>query len=257
MSIAMNNSNSLNLMMELLRDLSINNNLDEFKKFIMDLDRGEEILTINNINFCNSNIRILGEIFCHDYFKINVKDRYVIDIGANIADTALMFAKLGAKKVIGFEPVEELYGTGLKNINLNKNLKDKIQLVNKGVSGKKGKLKIQMESTKLYINKNDDYEVEIITISDILKDYDIKPDILKMDCEGCEFEIIKNSDLSMFNDIIFEHHSEMINKDYNVLIDILKNKNFNIKKYPISNKKYPAFNEAVSFEDIGIIHAYK
>ena len=69
-----------------------------------------------------------------------------------------------------------------------------------------------------------------------------------MDCEGCEFEIILNEDLTMFNDIIFEHHSGMVGKDYNVLIEKLKKENFKINRFPV------AIN---NFDEIGIIHAYK
>ena len=69
-----------------------------------------------------------------------------------------------------------------------------------------------------------------------------------MDCEGCEFEVILNEDLSMFNDIIFEHHSKMVGKDYNILIDKLKKENFKINTF-ISNND--------NFDEIGMIHAYK
>ena len=47
-----------------------------------------------------------------------------------------------------------------------------------------------------YKSSSDKYYVGVITIDDILEDYDIQPDILKMDCEGCEFDIILNQDLS-------------------------------------------------------------
>ena len=33
----------------------------------------------------------------------------------------------------------------------------------------------------------------------------MKNNVLKMDCEWCEFEIILKEDLNMFHDIIFEH----------------------------------------------------
>ena len=90
----------------------------------------------------------------------------------------------------------------------------------------------------------------MITIKDILNDYDFSPDILKIDCEGCEFEIILNEDLSMFNDIIFEHHSELTGKDYKLLIHELKKQGFKINTYitHIATK---------SFDDVGIIHAFK
>lgn len=94
-------------------------------------------------------------------------------------------------------------------------------------------------------NKSKIYEIESVTIPYILKNYGITPDILKMDCEGCEYAIIMNTDLSMFNDIIFEYHSKIVGISRQVLIDELKNQGFNIK-----------YGEDSS-NDLGVIHAYK
>ena len=76
------------------------------------------------------------------------------------------------------------------------------------------------------------------------------PDVLKMDCEGCEFEIILNEDLSMFNDIIFEHHSHITGKNYNILIEKLKKENFKINVMQCNGIN-------MSFDKQGLIHAYK
>lgn len=108
-----------------------------------------------------------------------------------------------------------------------------------------------MDSTSVYtssVNQKHFYDVDVITIADILREYNVKPDILKMDCEGCEFGIIEGSDLSMFNDVIFEHHSKMVKKDYRILVKKLENEGFKIKKYD-------SFD--FDFEDMGFIHAYK
>ena len=137
----------------------------------------------------------------------------------------------------------------LKNLEINKNYSDKITLVNKGVGGKIGFLTFESASVKGYVN-NESYEMEIISLKDLLNDYEFKPDILKMDCEGCEFEIILNEDLTMFNDIIFEHHSKIAGKDCKPLITKLKNEGFNVETSPISARDKP-------FKDIGIIHAFK
>ena len=39
-----------------------------------------------------------------DYSNLEFKEKYVIDIGMNIADSSIYFILNGAKKVIGVEP---------------------------------------------------------------------------------------------------------------------------------------------------------
>ena len=240
-----------------------NDKLNDMIKYIKEIDNDSEFVYIDNIKYYNIHnsyfkkenecdyIVCIDEYFSGDEWDmINFQNRFVIDIGANVGDTTLYFAKNGAK-VIGFEPVKHLYDLGIKNISVNPNLKNNITFINKAVGGKKGIISIEdNNSTKGYSNQNDSYDIEVITINDVLNDYDFTPDVLKMDCEGCEFEIILNEDLTMFNDIIFEHHSVIVGKDYNLLVEKLKKENFKINTWPCnaSNK---------SFDKIGIIHEYK
>lgn len=71
-------------------------------------------------------------------------------------------------------------------------------------------------------------EVEAITINDIINEFQIKPDVLKIDCEGCEVGIIKNSDLSMFSEIIMEYHTNFTSVPEETLIKILEKQGFNL-----------------------------
>lgn len=235
--------------------------VDEFLKYIDNIDKDKEYVVINDINFINVhnsnfiknkkndyNVH-LEEFFTDDEWNmIDFEGRHIIDIGGNVGDTPLYFASKGAE-VISFEPVKHLHELAEKNVEINTRYSDKITLVNKGVGGKRGFLTFESTSVKGYANE-ESYEMEIISMEDLLNEYEFTPDILKMDCEGCEFEIILNDDLTMFNDIIFEHHSKITGKDYKPLITKLKNEGFKVDTYPISASIFP-------FEDIGIIHAYK
>ena len=240
-----------------------NDEYHDFLKYIKDIDNDYEFVVVDDIKYYNTlnssfkkehdydyAIHIPEHFTGDDWDMVNFKNRHVIDIGANVADSTLYFAKNGAN-VIGFEPVKHIYELGVDNIAINPKLKNNIVFVNKGVGGKRGKISIENnQSTMDYIDQNATYDIEVITINDVLNDYNFAPDVLKMDCEGCEFEIILNEDLSMFNDIIFEHHSEIVGKDCNLLIEKLKQENFKINTR-ITN----SCNE--SFDKIGLIHAYK
>lgn len=233
----------------------------ELIEYIADIENNKEVVKIGGINYINIYNKsfieknpTLFNICNEEYFSddqwnmINFKNRYIIDIGANVGDTALYFAENHAK-VIAFEPVIHLYELGLKNLSLNPKLKRNIKFINKAVGGKRGKLDISKSTTKTYVS-TESYQIDVITVSDILTQYNFPPDILKMDCEGCEFEIIQNEDLSMFNDVIFEHHSQLVGKDYRPLIKILEKQGFKINTYKVNTSR-------AEFEDIGIIHAYK
>ena len=259
--IKLNNIIALNRLMNTI-PIMRKEKYPEFLEYINDINNNQEITEIDNIKYINIyNTNFIEThpneyaICTEEYFSddqwdmLNLENRNIIDIGANNTDTALYFAKNGSS-VIAFEPVKHIYELGLENIKLNPSLKDKIQYINKAVGAKKGVLNINAESLKEYVNRNDSYDIEVITIEDIINDYNFPYDVLKMDCEGCEFEIINNSDLTKFNEIIFEHHAFMVEQDSNHLIDKLKSQNFKIKTFPCNASAKP-------FEEIGIIYAYK
>lgn len=216
----------------------------------------DEIVTITNLEderefkFINKEIFTIFESFFYGEYEnipyCNSK-KNLIDIGANLGDTALYFANKGYD-VIAFEPLPNICEIAYKNIGLNPQYKEKIRFINKAVSYKKGKITIGYDNNNSasageFKKFNNEIEVETITIEDILQEYHIKPDILKIDCEGCEVNIIKNSDLSMFSEIIMEYHTNFTGVDENILIDILEKENFRLESIKKGNT-----------EGMGIIH---
>ncbi|WP_256359244.1 FkbM family methyltransferase [Vulcanisaeta sp. JCM 14467] len=51
-------------------------------------------------------------------------------------------------------------------------------------------------------------EVPMVTLKQLINNYNIEPGILKMDYEGCEFDIILNDyeSVRLFRELIFELH---------------------------------------------------
>ena len=250
----------LKFQVECLNENVSSNKISEFKNFINQVIEDREILSLENIQFFNSNINVLFEGFFDEGnvpFSSTLKNQVIIDIGGNIADTALYFASQDAT-VYAFEPVPPIYELALKNIDLNPNLKEKIHYYNKAVSGEDGKLEIsfegdgQSEASSTYIKKGKIYEVDCISLDNVirkLKDQNINTTLLKLDCEGSEYDIIPNSDLYIFNEIIVEHHQMFTGIDYNVLIDELKNQGFKIDKI----FSWGGYN----IEELGLIRAIK
>ena len=156
---------------------------------------------------------IVHTFFKKDYDQILVNERTVLDIGANIGDTGIFYALNGAKKVIGIEPFPKNFDYAQKNIQIN-NLDNVITLLHAGCSSKKEIIKIdpdyQSNIESEVKNFKTGIDVPMITLQDIINKYEIpKSSVLKIDCEGCEYDIIENisfETISYFSNIQIEYH---------------------------------------------------
>jgi len=72
-------------------------------------------------------------------------------------------------------------------------------------------------------------DIESITLSDLINEHAINGDnaVLKMDCEGCEYDIILNDyeHVKLFKEVIFEYHAYVTNRSVTELISAM-NKDF-------------------------------
>jgi FkbM family methyltransferase len=148
--------------------------------------------------------------FREDYSFLNIKDEDVIDIGANIGDSAIYFALNNAKRVIALEPYPYAFSFAEKNIKLNHC--ENIILLNAGY-GKNSKMfiddkKISKGSSELIVSNNGGKEISIYSLEELINQYEIKDAILKIDCEGCEYNLLDedNDVLQKLSKIQIEYH---------------------------------------------------
>ncbi len=174
------------------------------------------LVNLDNIKFIANNSSDLGVILENfienQYGWLNTENRQVVDIGANIGDTAVYSSKIKkSKKVIAFEPYPSSYKLAKKNIILNK-LKN-VVILNQGVGNKETYIRIKESFVNTAGSDLKSFDagkkVKIVTLKNIVKKYEIEKGILKMDCEGCEYPIVLNTDketLRSFNQIMIECH---------------------------------------------------
>lgn len=188
-----------------------NSNIAKYRKTINLISLGGKkvIELYNGLRFFLDSIDpwIIIETFILDIHKIekfeSLKDKTIIDIGANVGDTPLYYANQGAT-VYAFEPVEEHFQAMLRNIKINPNIAGRIIPV-KAAVGTDGILKIHHSKSKkiwegasvFYNVHGDDVsidEVQGFSLQSALDKFNIKEvDLLKMDCKGCEFNLDDNS----------------------------------------------------------------
>jgi FkbM family methyltransferase len=159
----------------------------------------------------------VGVFFENIYGNLPVFGKTVIDIGANIADSSIYFALRGAKKVIGLEPFPKNYEIAKRNVESN-NLSDKITLLLAGCGASQGFVTISAyDNDKSWVgssvkNSSEGFKVPLLTLEDILKQNNLQNgelNILKMDCEGCEYESILSATrdtIRSFSYIQIEYH---------------------------------------------------
>lgn len=188
----------------------------------------------------------LADLNANEYFINNLNfepDDVIIDIGANVGALSIYLAKkFPFTKIYSFEPQSDNYKNFLDNIEKNKitNIKpsqlavysDEVEILkisffknNSGMSGTFCLLPGEFEMVKT------------ISLDKIILNNEInKIKFLKIDSEGCEFEILESSKL--FNSIEIENMGIEIHKK----LRILHNKDYigleNLVRSVVKNQVY-------------------
>ncbi len=175
-------------------------------------------------------------VFTEYYTNFDVKNAIVIDIGSYIGDSAIYFAINGASKVISIEPFLKVYNYENENIHIN-NLENIIDPLNVVYNGENTHYFIEDDVDvigKDAHNNNSGIEIKTISLEELVQQYNISKGVLKMTCEGCEQNIIKESvdTLQHFNEIIIRYYY-----GYEQIKDKLENAGFKVE-YTKPIKRY-------------------
>jgi len=170
-------------------------------------------------------LRNVFEVFFSEaYAPLDCRGKTVVDVGANIGDTAIYFALKGAKHVFAVEPFHNLFTDGKRNVESN-GLADQVTIINCAMSSEDGMTLVDRNIRADVYSRFEIAEktgpplagqpspelssVPVLSLRSFVQKYRISDAALKLDCEGEEYAIILNSDtetLRKFSDMIIEFH---------------------------------------------------
>jgi len=177
---------------------------------------------------------VLNEIFLHESYGAALKSlrrgATVIDIGANIGAFSVAAARAGASIVWAFEPVAANVASLSENVARNR-LEYVIKPVPLAVAARPGKLSFYLRDSdagggtlhpEIHKPWHDErgamaadiqvIEVYCTTLADFFEKENITHcDLLKIDCEGAEFEIVSLLPPEVarrIDAVVFEYHSD-------------------------------------------------
>lgn len=170
-----------------------------------------------SFNFGRYGFDTVLEIFGGDPYReffdmTSVKGKAVVDIGAAFGDTAISFLMEGAERVYAIEAFPGYHQLAAENIMRN-GFSSQCELTLAAVAGTPGSLIISQSLEDMFgtgIEKSESgAEVPMMTMAQIVNQYDVRDAILKLDVEGYEYEILLNTEgevLRRFSDMVIEYH---------------------------------------------------
>lgn len=214
-----------------------------------------------NINSAEE-LFIANEIFVNKCYEFHsTKKATVIDIGMNVGMASLYFAnREDVLNIYSFEPFKPTYKLGSLNFKLNSKINGKIHPHNIGLGGNEREIEVDYSNenkgqvgvmgtglikSEVYDSSKETLRIEsaVSYFEEIVKNAVDTDLIVKMDCEGAEFEIIPAlKEASLLGEIkllMMEWHSEPES-----LIALLKNEGFKLVR---NNQS----------ENIGMIYAIR
>ncbi|MDO9565366.1 MAG: FkbM family methyltransferase [Candidatus Desulfaltia sp.] len=197
-------------------------------------------------------LQTFKEIFmdeCYmDGLELHVPDNSnIIDIGANAGFFTLFAAsRFNCSKILAYEPIPSNFKQLARNRGLNADCS--MECFQKAVAGHSGTVEIMFNPDDSFTTSatifqkthrhNKIIQVPSITLSDIFREHSIERcDLLKMDCEGAEYDIIYGCPLeclSRIDQIAMEVHGGIEPKqNIESLETYLNEQGFTTRRWPV------------------------
>lgn len=197
----------------------------EFANFARLLDAGWRVEDVDDIHMTMKkdvmmkiryreppDIFSMREVFLDQVYSCDCAGKVVLDVGMFNGDSSVFFASRGASKVVGVEPFPDSVELARENIRLN-GMESRIEAKSAAIdtatgTGMLSVRKGEVNFCRLDSPGDDMVHVATIGIDDEIRNQSV--DIVKMDCEGCEYRVlgaISKRSLSRLSEIILEFHN--------------------------------------------------
>ena len=180
------------------------------------------------------------------YPDYNFTDKVIFDCGACCGLDSILFSKTGAKHVYCLEPDSKNF----ENLTINTKGYSNITIIKRALFNHSDTVEFSSENTQgsMILGKSVDIEVESLkklringdfikvrcTTLDEMTDIHEKPDIVKIDIEGSEYDLIGSMDNTLLHEpiLIFEIHSKLTNIEYyNKLVNYITSYGYTVIPY--------------------------
>lgn len=168
----------------------------------------------------SGDIFVLREVLADETYKdalalVQARDIRIVDIGANLGSFTIWANRVaGLREAFCFEPEPE--SLRLLNFNLYINGCFQARPIECAVGGKERTIRIAMDrrspaGANIYDSRAEGRAVPVISFEKWLRETDGNFDLLKMDCEGAEWEIVRLTSpqqFARFRVVVVEVHPD-------------------------------------------------
>jgi FkbM family methyltransferase len=152
-------------------------------------------------------------VYVEDVYRwLPAAGRDVVDVGASIGDSPLYFAARGARRVIALEPWPATFELLERNVRAN-HLEASVFPKNAALGGGRGEITLDDRFESAQHAQIRSFEsgtaVPTVPLADLVREYELNDAVLKLDCEGGEYDAILGSSpevLRRFTHIQMEYH---------------------------------------------------
>ena len=131
----------------------------------------------------------------------------VVDLGANIGLFSLACAHRNRAAIVeAYEPAPPNCDQFRANLSLNESLSERVALRQAAVGPETGNIRLSYEesapaSANVFTSAGKLFDVEVVSLKDVLIEISGRVDLLKIDIEGAEYELLRGSDRDLWGRI--------------------------------------------------------